>query len=111
MKKCTIPLSVAMLAIAATPCLADRIDGHWCSPSGMSIFVDGPNVTSPGGRAVKANYDRHHVDFVIPHGEPGAGQQFFADQLNHHQISVLIRPQDNDVAGSPEIWTPCEPVS
>ncbi len=101
----------AAVFLTVPPALADKIDGNWCSAKGRSISVDGSSVVTPGGTAIIANYDRHHVDFVIPDGEPGAGDRFSADQLNHEENSVSILPHSGDDRSTPEIWTMCRPIS
>ena len=100
-----------VLFTAAQPALADQINGNWCSPDGQSMTVDGPRVVTPGGHTVTANYDRHHVDYRIPEGEPSSGDRFSADQLNHEQISVSIIRASDGQAGKAVIWTPCKPIS
>ena len=104
-------LVIAGLFLTTQPALADKIDGNWCSAKGKSISVDGSNVVTPGGRSIVANYTRHHVDFIIPEGEAGAGDTFSADQLNHEEISVSIIPQSGTDKGQAEIWTVCKPIS
>lgn len=105
-------LAATVILIAATqPALADRIDGNWCSPKGQSISVDGPKVITPGGNAVTANYDRHHVDFEIPKGEKNSGDRFSADQLNDDEISVSIIPASGEGSSKAVIWMPCKPIS
>lgn len=107
-----VPLVAAVIFAATTqPSLADRIDGDWCAPGGGSISVDGPNVVTPGGRKIIANYNRHHVDFEIPKGEPDAGGRFSADQLNDEEISVSIVAAGDAGAGKAVIWRPCKPIS
>lgn len=93
------------------PAYGDQIDGRWCSPKGLSIEVDGAKVTTPGGNTVVANYDRHHIDYEIPVGEPNAGGRFSADQLNDEEISVTILSKSGEATGNAEIWTPCKPIS
>lgn len=112
MMKVYLSLAAIIILVAATqPALADQIDGNWCSPDGQSISVDGPNVVTPGGSKISANYDRHHVDFQIPEGEPHSGDRFSADQLNDDQISVSITRARDARAGKAVIWTPCRPIS
>jgi hypothetical protein len=103
--------AMAFLVMFTSPGHADRIDGNWCSPKGQTITVDGQMVTSPGGKPVIANYDRHHVDFDIPEGEANAGHRFSANQLNDDEISVSIRSPSGQINGKPEIWRQCKPIS
>ena len=101
-------LSVALLlAFPVAPARADQIDGKWCSMEGELIEVAFTDVTTLGGNAVKANYDRHHIDFVIPKGEKHEGMVFSADQLNHEQIRVTVIG-DNGTGSPSEIWEKCQ---
>jgi hypothetical protein len=99
-------LAVLALLLVATPAWADQIVGEWCPPGGsVSLIVKNYDDVSFAGQAVEASVGRHHVDFVIPAGQPGAGMRFDADQLSDEEIRVTIGEK------APEIWTPCKPVS
>ena len=104
-------LTAALICVSTQAALADRIDGTWCSTDGKSVSVDGPRVVTSRGNAVNANYDRHHIDYVIPAGEPDEGGIFQADQLNDNQIRVILIGADGKPKSEAEIWTPCKPVS
>lgn len=92
--------------LGAAPAMADQIVGQWCPPGGgRSMNVQNYDDVRFNGAQVKANVDRHHVDFTIPAGEPDAGQTFTADQLNDDEIRVTIGTSE------PVIWNPCKPVS
>jgi hypothetical protein len=104
-------LTAVVLFTSTQAALADRIDGTWCSPDGKSVSVDGPNVVTSRGNAIFANYNRHHIDYIIPAGEPDEGSQFRADQLNDNQIRVVLIGAGGEPKGEVEIWTPCKPVS
>ncbi len=102
-------LVMIFLVTSTATALADKIDGTWCSPSGKRISIDGPQVITPSGKTVVARYDRHHIDYVIPEGEPNAGNRFAADQLNEEQIRVSVVSEAKSQA--PKIWTPCKQIS
>lgn len=104
-------LTIVMLAASTIGAAADQIDGTWCSPSGQTLSIDGTKVVTPGGNSVVARYDRHHIDYLIPEGEQGAGDRFSADQMNDEQIRVTVLNRAQSKTGAPEIWTPCKPIS
>lgn len=104
-------LTAALICASTQTALADRIDGTWCSTDGKSVSVDGPRVVTSRGNEVEANYNRHHIDYVIPAGEPDEGSIFRADQLNDNQIQVILIDAGGKPKGDVEIWTPCKPVS
>lgn len=106
MKRTKWLLAGLCLPLMTGPVWADQIIGEWCPPSGsVSLIVKDYDDVSFAGQAVNASVRRHHVDFVIPDGHADAGATFDADQLNDEQIRVTIGQK------TPEIWTPCKPVS
>ncbi|MGZ3409175.1 MAG: hypothetical protein ACXWKC_09220 [Xanthobacteraceae bacterium] len=67
--------SAAILLLAsAAPCFADAIDGDWCRADGKRMSIRGPEITTPGGKQTRGDYTRHSFAYVIPAGEPGAGE-------------------------------------
>ncbi len=75
---------------AASPALADAIDGNWCRADGKRMSIDGPAIVTPGGHQITGDYTRHHFTYVVPAGETGAGAtvqiQLLSEYLAHaHQ--------------------------
>ena len=66
--------AAAMLLALSGPACADAIDGHWCSDDGKYMSINGPDITTPGGKRMTGNYDRHAFDYVVPDGESGSGE-------------------------------------
>jgi hypothetical protein len=67
-------LAAVLLLAAPTTALADAIDGNWCSADGQHMTIHGDDITTPGGKQIKGNYDRHAFDYVVPAGEAGTGE-------------------------------------
>jgi hypothetical protein len=67
-------LAAVLLLVAPTIVLADAIDGNWCSTDGQHMTIHGDDITTPGGKQIKGNYDRHAFDYVVPAGEAGTGE-------------------------------------
>lgn len=88
---CGAVVSLA-LGLAAFPAWADAIDGEWCHQDGKRLSIDGPALVTPGGKKMTGNYDRHGFDYVIPPGEPGAGQKMvmvlLGEELMHSRIGT-----------------------
>ena len=103
-------LTTALIGAMIRPVFADQINGNWCSPSGQTLSINGADVITPAGNHVSANHDRHHIDYLIPAGEPNAGKQFSADQLSDEEISVKIVNGKAPAESKSEIWTPCKPT-
>src|SRR4051794_38960756 len=70
----TLILAAVLLLAAPPAALADAIDGNWCSADGQHMTINGDDITTPGGKQIKGNYDRHAFDYVVPAGEPGSGE-------------------------------------
>ena len=102
----TLCVSIALISGS----FADQINGNWCSPGGKTLSINDDQVITPAGNRVTANFDRHHIDYQIPAGEPHAGDQFTADQLSDEELQVRIVPNKGPVQGASEIWTPCKPT-
>jgi len=54
---------------------ADAIDGDWCNAKGQKLSIDGPKLTTPYGTRMEGIYDRHGFEYVVPAGEPRAGDK------------------------------------
>lgn len=90
------------LALLATPALADRIDGDWCSDDGArNMHIDGPAITTPGGHAIEGDYSRHAFSYTVPAGEPGAGTRVNMRLLNEMNVEIFF-PADT------ETWHRCQ---
>lgn len=91
----------ALLSLASAPAWADAIDGEWCSTDGKRLAIAGPAIVTPGGTKMTGNYDRHGFDFVIPAGEPGAGQKMIMVLLGEELMQSRIG------ASAPLSWKRC----
>ena len=49
------------------------LDGDWCRADGKRLSVKGPDIVTPGGKPLRADYARAFASWVIPEGEPNAG--------------------------------------
>ena len=67
-------LTAVFLLALPTTALADAIDGDWCAADGQHMSIHGDDITTPGGKQIKGNYDRHAFDYVVPAGEAGSGE-------------------------------------
>ena len=86
--------------------LADAIDGDWCSTSAVKHFrIAGSSITTPAGTETTGNYSRHAFSYVVPEGDPGAGQAIGMQLLNEDEVAVSID------RGEPKIWRRCEVTS
>jgi hypothetical protein len=94
--------ALALLALTG-PALADQIDGDWCFPrDGRNLNMQGDDIVTPSGTSAKGDYARHSFRYVVPSGDPGAGDEIQMRQLND-QTMVLHRPD-----GVEETWTRCD---
>jgi hypothetical protein len=99
---------VAFAAFAASPALADAIDGDWCSPDGARYLnIDGPRIVTPGGARIEGSYTRHTFDYTAPAREREAGRRVEMRLLGEH--AVRFRPEGD---GESQVWRRCaRPIS
>ncbi|MFZ1773578.1 MAG: hypothetical protein WAT78_06425 [Rhizobiaceae bacterium] len=103
-------LRLAILAVfAATPVLADRIDGDWCNEAGRHVRIDGPEIELPSGAMHKGDYDRHAFRYIAPPGDPDAGTQIRM-MVQSDEEMLLFRGDKADFANA-EQWRRCEATS
>lgn len=95
-------LAAALLAMAATPALADAIDGDWCSDDGRRLTINGPDIVTPAGKQLKGDYDRHNFSYVEPGGSGTVSMALISE------IRMRLKPP----AGDEQLWRRCgKPVS
>ena len=99
-------LLAGCLIVLASPASADQIDGDWCSTREAAHFsISGPTIVTPAGTATTGDYRRHYFTYVVPEGDPGAGQTIDMQQLNDEEILVSVD------GGEPVMWRRCEVIS
>ncbi|NNG05148.1 MAG: hypothetical protein HKM95_13775 [Inquilinus sp.] len=100
------PLPLLALALLLPPgtARADAIDGHWCADDGRHLSIEGPAITTPGGKRLSGQYRRHYFSYVVPASEPNAGaataMTLVSDDIVH--LKVLID------AAKTEVWRRCD---
>ncbi|MEO3428115.1 hypothetical protein AAFN88_04610 [Pelagibius sp. CAU 1746] len=95
-----------LFAVPASPALADAIDGDWCSTTEAAHFsIAGSIIVTPAGTQTTGDYRRHTFSYVVPPGDPGAGQAIAMRQLNEEEILVSTE------GGEPVLWRRCQVVS
>lgn len=104
-------LAAIAFAISGGVANADQIDGTWCSPTGQSMTIQGPQAIIPSGKRIEGNYDRHNFDYVVPAGDLDAGTQIIANQINDNTIRVANSGQTQQNPDAHEIWTRCDVTS
>ncbi len=92
---------------AATPVLADAIDGNWCDGV-KRLEIDGPRLVTPGGNEIQGRYGRHDFTYTVPAGEPGAGATVDMDLIGDDDMRVWPngRSSDPEKAGA-RMWKRC----
>jgi hypothetical protein len=96
-------IGVACL-VAASPAVADRIDGEWCHSSG-SLVIEGPKIRTPGGSNIEGNYSRHGFSYKVPAAEPEAGSSIDMQLLSEETMTLTRQ-------GKPqETWRRCKVTS
>ncbi len=100
-------IAIAGFAIGFwSPALADQIDGDWCSTTEVSHFtISGSSIITPAGTQTSGDYRRHTFSYVVPSGDPGAGEKIDMRQLNDEEILVSVD------GGEAKMWRRCEVIS
>ena len=112
MTRIAIALLAAILLLPTTPARADAIDGDWCSRDGRNLSIRGPEITTPGGTRMQADYDRHHFHYVVPAAEPGAGQHVFMTLRGDHLVHLRMAADAQAAAAAPvQEWRRCAPAT
>lgn len=95
------------LLLPTQAALADAIDGNWCHQA-KQLSIRGPAIVTPGGTAMQGDYDRHGFIYVVPGGEPQAGQTVVMVLLNETTMRLGIGGTV-EAAGkaASEIWRRC----
>jgi hypothetical protein len=95
------------LLLPAQAALADAIDGSWCHQA-KQLSIRGPAIVTPGGTAMQGDYDRHGFIYVVPSGEPQAGQTVVMVLLNETTMRLGIGG-NVEAAGkaADQIWRRC----
>ena len=102
---CAFPISLLL----AFPAYADRIDGGWCDGKGGHMHVDGAKITTPSGKVLSGDYDRHSFHYVGPEGDGDAGIDVFG-MLRSEEEMTLYRGRDANRADG-ETWRRCDVTS
>ena len=97
--------ATALLLLAPAPALADAIDGDWCREDGKRMSIRGPDIVTPGGKAIRGDYTRHFFSYVIPAGEDGAGATVSITLLNEY----LAHARAGDANAPVQVWRRCQP--
>jgi len=84
---------------------ADAIDGTWCSPGGLVLSIEGPEITTPGSHKATGNYSRHAFAYVVPAGEDPVGET--AEMLLLTEDTMQVKLPDRET----ETWRRCEVIS
>jgi hypothetical protein len=94
--------AVVMLLGLIGPAAADAIDGHWCDDTKQHLEINGPEIVTPSGAALRGDYNRHGFKYQ----EPADGKAIVMVLLNE----VTMRMKAGD--GPDEIWHRCAaPIS
>ena len=85
---------------------ADAIDGDWCHADGRRLSIRGPDLTTPGGRQIVGDYNRHGFVYVVPPGESGAGDKVMMTLLSE----TLMHSRQGGDDAPVQVWNRCRPT-
>lgn len=105
----TTLLYAALFTLAASPALADRIDGDWCDATGKHLKIEGPTIEIPSGRVIQGEYDRHGFRYVGPEGDPEAGVEIVMQIFSDEEMGLIRRSGGQNQPM--ETWKRCQATS
>ena len=97
-------LIIAAVMLTATAAQADAIDGDWCRADGKRMSIRGPDIVTPGGKAMRGDYSRHFFSYVVPAGEADAGATISITLLSEY-LAHARAGADAPV----QVWRRCQP--
>ena len=106
MRPMTAILTGSLLALVAGPAFADAIDGNWCHADGRRFTIRGPDIVTPGGKAMQGDYSRHFFSYSAPVAEQGAGSPIFMTLMGENTVHWRYGALP---AASAETWVRCLP--
>jgi len=103
-RRSRVLLTIAVSWVVLSPEVqADQIDGNWCRGL-RHLYIDGPNIMTPGGTRMTGEYDRHGFRYIVPSGETGAGDTVVMWQVHDGLMQMTVSSKPNQV----EDWTRCQ---
>lgn len=103
------PIAFLAFVLFALPARADRIDGDWCGGGGKHFRIDGSDIRTPAGTLTTGDYSRHFFHYVVPAGDPDAGQTI--DMALQSEELLFLRRTSGGVSGPEEEWRRCQVTS
>jgi hypothetical protein len=97
--------AIALGILAPAAARADAIDGDWCRADGKRMSIRGSDIVTPGGVAMRGEYTRHFFSYVVPAGEPGAGNTVAITLLSEYLAHAREGGNDAPV----QEWRRCQP--
>src|SRR5512147_435024 len=97
--------AAVFLVVFTSSASDDAIDGNWCHNDGRRFSIHGPEIVTPGGKAMEGNYSRHWFSYVVPPPEPGTGQTIYMTLLNENTVHLRL----GEASSTPETWVRCSP--
>jgi len=101
-------LAASILVAAAGGARADKIDGDWCNGEGGHFSIEGPRITTDGGRTIEGRYYRHAFAYTIPAPEAGAGED--VQMILQDETTIVLRI-GSAASAATETWRRCDATS
>jgi hypothetical protein len=98
-----------LVFVLAASARADEINGDWCRSDGKRMTIRGREATTPGGNTVRGTVTPHSFIYVVPQGEPYAGETMsvyvLSERLAHGYLGA---PNQRQIAPV-QVWNRCPP--
>lgn len=104
-------LCLFVVSMGGGPAVAEGLDGHWCSPDGQRITVDGPNVITPGGQKTIGAYSNENFYFKLPEKEWHAGSVIWMELKSESTVRVSTVSKNQNGPPPHGLWKKCDITS
>ena len=88
-----------LFLLAASSAPAADFNGDWCHRAGRKMSIRVPEIVLPSGAKVLGVFDDDRFVYVIPDGEPGAGQV----------VLMVWVDEEPGKPVPPHVWVKCAP--
>ena len=103
MKGRVLGAALGTALVAATPALADAIDGAWCHEASR-LTINGAAIVTPAGARIQGDYSRHAFSYVAPPGDANPGTTVSMRLINEDTVQLRAGAQ-----AATEVWLRCGP--